>query len=61
MTPFGSLVDPDVYCKKAKSDAEYVVVVVVVVVDLVLTGFLSVTIHSRDSGHDAAVLAVAVR
>ncbi len=64
MTPLGSLVEPDVYCKKANSVEEHGEDVVFDVDDVdtalvLLALFWSVTIHWRASGHDAAV-AVAV-
>jgi hypothetical protein len=60
MTPLGSLVDPDVYCKKAKSDEEHGDDVDVDVDETVaiLVLFWSVTIHWRASGHDALAFAV---
>jgi hypothetical protein len=60
MTPLGSLVEPDVYCKKAKSDEECAGDDVDVddTAAVLLALFWSVTIHWRASGHDAVAAAV---
>ena len=54
MTPLGSLVDPEVYCKKAMSLRSTGVVVVVAIVDDDFGFFLSsVVIHFKFSGQEA--------